>query len=326
MLNWLTRYAVLVEDLGPGRPSVLDIGCGPVGLSSMLADLPFVGQDIEFPARVPATMFAVRTAPGPFPWRDRAFDTISCVDTLEHMPRDVRGAFVVECARVAARRVFISCPIAEAADRDAMFRQMYAAAGLDAPEWLDEHDEHGLPTAAEVAAACAHAEGFTVEPWAQVNGMLSTLAVVADVHPELAADAVVEYRDHREQWLHTLRESRFGPAVRAGFVLTRDAPATPIVDVDDFARVGRARPVLPGLRRRTLERWTGPCAARRAPSSSSRTRPAHSTCAPPPRPETLAAALAALTAVCHPGAAVISTTTSSIIPIRTPEPHHAADA
>ena len=158
---------------------------------------------------------------------------------------------------MAARRVFISCPIAEAADRDAMFRQMYAAAGLDAPEWLDEHDEHGLPTIAEVAAACAHADGFTVEPWAQVNGMLSTLAVVADVHPELAADAVVEYRDHREQWLHTLRESRFGPAVRAGFVLTRDVPLTPVVTVEDFAETVVRALLCPACGDATLERYDG---------------------------------------------------------------------
>jgi hypothetical protein len=235
VLNWLTRYAMLADDLGPGRPSVLDVGCGPVGLFSVLPDLPFAGQDIAYPARVPDTMFAIRTDPGPFPWHDAAFDTVVCVDTLEHMPADVRGAFVVELARVAARRVFISCPIAEAADRDALFRQMYAAAGLEAPDWLNEHDEHGLPTAAEVAEACAHAAGFTVEPWAQVNGMLSTLAVVADVHPELYVEGAAEYRDHREQWLHTLRESRFGPSVRAGFVLTREAPQAATVTVEDFA-------------------------------------------------------------------------------------------
>ncbi|RKQ92893.1 hypothetical protein C8N24_2749 [Solirubrobacter pauli] len=235
MLNWLTRYAVLVDDLGPGRPSVLDVGCGPVGLYSVLPDLPFAGQDIAFPGRVADTMFAVRTAPGPFPWKDGAFDTIACLDTLEHMPADVRGPFVAELARVAARRVFVSCPLAEAGDLDTMFRQMYEAAGLDAPDWLDEHAEHGLPTGAEVAEACAHATGFRVEPWAQVNGVLSTLAVVADVHPELAAKGATEYRDHHDQWLRMMRESRFGDSYRVGFVLTREAPLTPTVTVDDFA-------------------------------------------------------------------------------------------
>jgi hypothetical protein len=235
VLNWLTRYAVLAEDLGPGRPSVLDVGCGPVGLTSVLPDLPFAGQDLEFPAHVPATMFAVRTAPGPFPWRDASFDTLVCLDTLEHMPAGVRGDFVAECARVAANRIFISCPTADVAARDALFRQLYEAAGYPAPEWLNEHDEHGLPTTDEVAAACARAAGFTSRPWAQVNGLLSTLAAVADVHPELAPDAVVEYRDHREEWLCMLRESRFGPSVRAGFLLTRAAPLAAIVEVDDFA-------------------------------------------------------------------------------------------
>jgi hypothetical protein len=234
MLNWLARYAVLADDLGPGRPSVLDVGCGPVGLSSVLPDMPFAGQDVEFPAAVPPTMFAVRTDPGPFPWRDGAFDTVACLDTLEHMPAGVRGEFVAECARVAARRVFLSCPVAEAADRDAMFRQMFEAADLPAPSWLNEHDEHGLPSTAEVAAACAQATGFTVQPWAQVNGILSTLAAVADVHPALAADAAVEYRDYREQWVRTMRESRFGPSVRAGFLLKRETPVASIVEVEDF--------------------------------------------------------------------------------------------
>ncbi len=135
-------------------------------------------------------MFAVRTAPGPFPWRDGAFDTVACLDTLEHMPADVREPFVAECARVAARQVFLACPTVDGAALDRFFRAMYEGVGVEPPAWLDEHDEHGLPTAAEVEAACTAAVGMSAEPWAQVNGLLASLAAIADLHPLLAADAV----------------------------------------------------------------------------------------------------------------------------------------
>lgn len=239
MLNWLVRYAVLAADLEPpadGRlaTSVLDVGCGSVGLSCVCPDARFAGQDLHFPNRVAETMFAIRTDPGPFPWVDGAFDTVVSLDALEHVPHDQRGTFVAECARVAARRVFLCCPTSEAQAVDEFFAEMYRHADTAPPAWLDEHVELGLPAPEEIEAACDAVETFTRAPWPQVNGLLTGLAAVGDLHPFFATQAADEYRDQRERWIAVLQAARFNEGVRRGVLLTRDSPIAPVVDPARF--------------------------------------------------------------------------------------------
>ncbi len=238
MLNWLVRYAVVAADLdlpaGDGAFSVLDVGCGPVGLSCVFPQTRFAGQDLEFPGRVPDTMFAIRTAPGPFPWADGAFDTVISLDALEHVPGDQRASFIAECSRVAARRVFLSCPTSEGTSNDEFFERMYRDAGVEAPAWLDEHAEFGLPAPQEIEAACDMVGGFTRHSWPQVNGLLSSLTAVGDLHPYFSARAVTEYRDHRDRWIKMLGATRFNEGVRRGVRLTREAPLAALVDPARF--------------------------------------------------------------------------------------------
>ncbi|MEM8711260.1 MAG: class I SAM-dependent methyltransferase, partial [Planctomycetota bacterium] len=44
------------------------------------------------------------------PFKDDAFDVVAAFDTLEHVPPDLRGAFVSECARVSRRYVMLAGP------------------------------------------------------------------------------------------------------------------------------------------------------------------------------------------------------------------------
>ncbi|MEY2513095.1 MAG: hypothetical protein QOJ89_453, partial [bacterium] len=148
MLNWLTRYVPAAVAVLHDSGSILDVGCGPHGLACLAPDVPFVGADVAFDGAPAASMVAVVLDPGPLlPFADATFDTVLCLDVLEHVPADERAPFVAELARVAARRVVLACPTDAAQPLDDLLR-----ARLDPqPGWLAEHGECGLPTEREVA-------------------------------------------------------------------------------------------------------------------------------------------------------------------------------
>ena len=241
MLNWLSRYAFVKAKLGfdAGRAklteSVLDVGCGPHGLDCAMPGASFVGIDVSFPGSVAPGMTALRNSPGPLPFEDASFETVICLDVLEHVPPADRVGFVAELARVAARRVLIACPSSEGAWVDDSVRMVYQTRGLPCPAWLSEHDELGLPTPAEIRQACESAPGFAARELQMTNGLLSTLAVWADEFPQTAAEAAEQYRGSRAEWLDVFTGGRFGECYRKGFAIERDVARRPRVSAADVA-------------------------------------------------------------------------------------------
>jgi len=238
MLNWLTRYAPLTVELeldegGALRESVLDVGCGPSGLSIVAPEATFVGVDVSFGEPVAPGMVAITYDPGPLPFEDGAFDTVISLDVLEHVPRPARAGFVVELARVCARRVFIACPSDEAVWAEDVLKQVYAAQGVALPGWLNEHDEHGLPTAAEIAGAASSVLECAARPLAMPNGLLSALTVLGDVVPGLAEHAAAEWQRNRSQWEALFRAATFGESYRKAWVIERSARRAALVDPGD---------------------------------------------------------------------------------------------
>lgn len=236
MLNWLIRYATITPILhfdGDARltESVLDVGCGPHGLACAASRAEFVGVDVLFPDPVAPGMVAFRNEPGPLPFADRSFDCVVCLDVLEHIPRRERVGFVEELTRVAAQRVLIACPSADGAWGQEVVRQSYLQRGIALPWWLNEHDEHGLPTAEEIHAACAAPSGFTARELPMTNGLLATMMVIADMFPEFSAYARAEFESEPEAWVRAFEGARFGSSGRRGYLISRDDPATAVVDV-----------------------------------------------------------------------------------------------
>jgi SAM-dependent methyltransferase len=239
MLNWLTRYAPLTAELeldesGTLRESVLDVGCGPYGLSIVAPEATFVGVEVVFEEPVAPGMVAIRYDPGPLPFEDSAFDTVISLDVLEHVPPDARAGFVAELVRVCARRVFLACPSDEAVWAEQVLKQVYAAQGIPLPVWLDEHDEHGLPTAAEIAGYVSAVPGAAARPLTMPNGLLSALAVLGDVVPGLAEHAAVEWAGNRAQWEALFRVAAFGDSYRKGWVIERDTRRPALVETGDL--------------------------------------------------------------------------------------------
>lgn len=235
MLNWLTRYGFVSAELeldasGTLRESVLDVGCGPHGLSTAAPAATFAGIDVDFHETVAPGMIALRYGPGSLPFLDAAFDTVVCVDVLEHVPPAQRESFVAELARVAGRRVLLACPSDEGAWIDDLVRDAYLERRLPVPDWLAEHDEHGLPTAQEIEGFCSAPAGFRARELAMTNGLLSTMVVVADMLPEFAERAAREWREQRAGWLEVCKTARFGPSHRKGYAIERLSPRDALVD------------------------------------------------------------------------------------------------
>jgi SAM-dependent methyltransferase len=239
MLNWLTRYAPLTSELeldasGTLCESVLDVGCGPQGLSIIAPEATFAGVEVIFEEPVAPGMVAIRYDPGPLPFEDGAFDTVISLDVLEHVPPQARPGFVAELVRVCARRVFLACPSDEGAWAENVLKQVYAAQGLPLPGWLDEHDEHGLPAAHEIADYVSAVPGASARPLAMPNGLLSALTVLGDVVPGLAEHAAVEWAHNRAQWEALFRAAAFGDTFRKGWVIERSEPVTALVGAADL--------------------------------------------------------------------------------------------
>lgn len=98
------------------------------------------------------------------PFKDNSFDVVAAFDTLEHVPPELRGAFVSECGRVAKRYVMLAGPyhtprVAEA--------EQYLLDFLKVKlnwehRYLAEHRENGLPDAVQTRSIL-RATGAKVE-------------------------------------------------------------------------------------------------------------------------------------------------------------------
>jgi hypothetical protein len=82
------------------------------------------------------------------PFRRDAFHSVVSLDTVEHVPAELRDSFLDECIRVARRVVLIAAPLgtpghsAYEARLDVLYREVHGSYNC----WLHEHVLHGLPT------------------------------------------------------------------------------------------------------------------------------------------------------------------------------------
>jgi len=130
---------------------ILDVGGGSEYMQQQLqeAGIPYeltVTDILERPAGMTVTYIQGDATNMAF--EDNAYDVIISTDTLEHIPRDRKQAFLDECLRVAAELCIIAAPFETEGVNDAEiavneFNKKLFGKGQD---WLEEHLEFGKPT------------------------------------------------------------------------------------------------------------------------------------------------------------------------------------
>jgi hypothetical protein len=174
--NHLVRFAPVLELLhgtAPGGATLLDVGSGSHGVSTLLphtwevtvldADFRDYGAaDGGAPRGVRAVVGDVRA----LPFADETFDVVVALDLLEHVPAAARERAIGEICRVARQRALIACPAGPAAlAADRRIADRLTRRGRKLPGWLEEHLERGFP---DVEALLAAVSGFG-SSWTHAN-------------------------------------------------------------------------------------------------------------------------------------------------------------
>jgi glycosyltransferase involved in cell wall biosynthesis len=140
---WIRRVCEALVPPGV-RFTALDVG----GSGGMLAE--FLGDVRVVDLRAGADVHVVADGRRlPFP--DRAFDVVTCLDVLEHVPESDREALLDELLRTARCAVVVAGPYrspeVEAAEQALREFHRYCTNGIS-HHWLDEHMRYGLPSLA----------------------------------------------------------------------------------------------------------------------------------------------------------------------------------
>lgn len=175
--DFWVRYAIVCRKLAEvcpqGEVQVLEVGCGTVGLSSFLSReskrICMIDREHSSVAG-PQSNRVVRVCcdATQMPFADCAFPIVVSLDTLEHIPRDVRPAFLRELKRVAGRAVVLTCPVDssngefQARRCDSELVDGLRQRGVASVRWPEEHLLRGHPTITELRAAF---EGASIEGW-----------------------------------------------------------------------------------------------------------------------------------------------------------------
>ena len=149
--------AAIIKDLtGRGRLKVLDVGGSPGLIGDFLPGDDTIVLDI-LPCDRPNPSAVLRTGfvqgdGRAAPFGDGSFDLVTCLDTLEHVPRESREALILDLLRVSRDFIVIIAPFADEnvqlAEQilDEFIRQTLKAEH----EQLKEHLTYGLPRLGDI--------------------------------------------------------------------------------------------------------------------------------------------------------------------------------
>jgi SAM-dependent methyltransferase len=211
----LERFAIAPGSL------ILEVGGGPGPLEEFLPQYELFVSDISG-AHLGRYFLADGSA---LPFANETFAAVVTLDVLEHVPAEIRPAFLSELLRVSADLVVLSAPFASAElelAEEALNEFIRARFQGDFPT-LDEHADNGLPELGPTTAALAD-DGFSAATLP--SGYLPRWLMGMLVHHELLAtglphlgklhayyNAVVSPLDSREPaYRHVIVSARSRPA------------------------------------------------------------------------------------------------------------------
>ncbi len=153
------RYLPVVRRLKNARHSViLEVGSGQTGITPYVGN-GVIGCDTTFGGAVDPRLTPV-IARAPLPFRDGTFEAVVSLDTLEHVPRDARDAFVRELVRVCKSRLYVGFPEGDGAARhDAIMEEYYRRHQPAVHPYFVEHREYGVPKSGEFTGMLRTAAG-----------------------------------------------------------------------------------------------------------------------------------------------------------------------
>lgn len=163
------RYGAIARclraSLGDGRHRVLDVGDAAGYLPYFTGDIDLVGVDLRVqPERLDGSI-AIEADGSRLPFADGTFDAVVSSDVLEHVPTEIRPAFLAELSRVSRDLVIVAAPFdteGVAGVEETVRRYALLVTGT-AQEQLDEHRDCGLPDLAATRTALeAHGPAIVV--------------------------------------------------------------------------------------------------------------------------------------------------------------------
>ena len=116
-IDQFKRYACAIKEVREmeSEISVLEIGAGGEGISyfsNLFKKCDFFLFDVRKDAFNGLNKRQAIIGDGcRLPFRDKAFDVIVSVDTVEHIPKSLRHNFYKELKRVCKKRIILTCPI-----------------------------------------------------------------------------------------------------------------------------------------------------------------------------------------------------------------------
>jgi len=138
------------------NPAILDVGSSSLGITPYI-DMSVVGADSSFPEPVADRLLPVVTR-YPLPFRDDSFDVVLSLDTLEHVPRELRQQFVNEMLRTARRYVIMGFPEGRAAEEhDKAMERYFTRQHGSTHMFFVEHREYKVPRGSEFVEYLHHA-------------------------------------------------------------------------------------------------------------------------------------------------------------------------
>ena len=143
------RYLPIVEKICRFPPAVkiLEVGSGEYGILPYLDNrYRITGVDIDFGSKSQSRMKAVKTSGSQLPFTDSSFDITLSVDTLEHLPEDMRRKALLEMVRVTRHSLYLAFPSGWAARwSDEILFRYYRFTHKENFPFLEEHRKYVLP-------------------------------------------------------------------------------------------------------------------------------------------------------------------------------------
>lgn len=147
MLNRLLRYAPVVGFLKSNGISggLLEVGSGALGVGEFL-NRSFVGLDVRFVPPFSKSIIPIRATSVALPFKENSFDTVVCLDTLEHVEPTARRELIAELVRVSKNNLIVGFPFGDRARKvDTILYDYHKRRQLPVPDWLSEHLQFTYP-------------------------------------------------------------------------------------------------------------------------------------------------------------------------------------